>query len=274
MRFLAMWLALAVLVLLAGCSKSNLPSEAELRQDYEAKMPAYVEIRTFTVDAQQNLGNEVEPNILSRVTIKVATKTELFVPFATEDGVTIIEKRAASGDLIDVFGKITSRLYQGKWRHVYNIEGNPYGDKKPQSAFQGETVIAGTPEEQAFRERQRVAAEERQTLEAENEKRLAEERNRVETERLALAQAAQAARTKVIDLKPNEELRKAVPAEGLGWDIIAGCLEVEATSARGIKTAARVCAGDGKEIYQPLRKPAAMFVFKAGEEPATLRIIE
>ena len=169
------------LIVLAGCSGDNTPTSNVLKSALIQEIAGHVEIENFSVQASQNLGNEVEPVILSRFKAVASTGVDLYNVDSRQGGVTFVRLNKAKKTKIDVFGKITSKLYQGMWRHAIDIDGTPISNLGiPLNQISaGRIIIRGSDEEKHYyaeikqkeiehqKEVKRKAAERRKEVERE-----------------------------------------------------------------------------------------------------------
>lgn len=144
------WLLMAGLVI-GGCSSENKPNNSQLQEALSLELPAYLKVTDFSVDAMQNVGNEVEPNYVARFNAKAEVSTDLYVKDGSEDGLYFMKGATDAGSEIELFGKSSSVLFQGTWEHRMGIEGNPVAKLgRPIDAFTAGTVVRGSPEEAAY----------------------------------------------------------------------------------------------------------------------------
>lgn len=160
--------AVALLVMVAGCSGENKPTETQLREALVLELPGYVKITDFSVDAMQNTGNEVEPNYIARFSAKLETTSELYTRDGSEGNLLFLKKASDLGTSTEVFGKSSSTLYQGGWAHDLFVEGNTLRELgKPQAEFTAEkTLVRGSAEETAYYESLKVQDAEFETTTA------------------------------------------------------------------------------------------------------------
>ena len=139
------------LLFVAGCSGENKPSEAQLREALVLEVPSYVTVIDFSVDAMENTGNEVEPNYIARFNAKVESNEALYARDGAEGDVLFLLDKTAAGTVLDLFGKSSSQLYQGEWRHDLYVEGNTLSALgRPLAEFADRTtIVRGSAEETA-----------------------------------------------------------------------------------------------------------------------------
>ena len=167
MKNLLVSILLLTFAILPSCSGKNEPKTAELKNALIQNVPGHIEVVKFAVEAIQNFGSEVDPNIGSRFKATVGTTVNLYKKKSVKNGVIFVFHSSAVGNQAEIFGKITSNLYQGAWRHRVAIEGNPIPNMGiPLNQFTGSRVlIRGSAEEkQYFLEIKRKKEEQRQNL--------------------------------------------------------------------------------------------------------------
>ena len=137
--------------LLAGCSSENKPSEAELQEALVASLPEYLKLTQFNVEAMQNEGNEVEPRFIARFNGSIEVTEALYERDGRGRDPVFLKKIGDAGDVADLFGRSMSVLYQGKWEHNLDIDGNTVRELgRARSDFaDANTIVRGTDEETA-----------------------------------------------------------------------------------------------------------------------------
>lgn len=136
---------------LIACSKDPQPSPSDIEQALNSSLPAFAELSSFSVEAMQNMGTQVEPAWQSRfrATIKVTSAT--FVSDGSDPGVVFARPVKQAGDKTEVFGKSVSTLYAGKWRTQLTFEGQPIAALgQPESAFGEKVIVRGSKDETAY----------------------------------------------------------------------------------------------------------------------------
>jgi hypothetical protein len=185
-----------------GCAKDPQPSTAEVEAAVTARLPSFVRLSNFSIDASQNEGTKVEPHWHSRFRANATLLFDTFYRDGSEDGVdnrvTFVRPAKKNGDVIELFGKSQSRLYAGTWRTQVEIEGlsaDVFG--LPASAMGAGVIVRGSKEEAAFREEmtRQVARAAAAREQAAKEELLARERVKQEAEnkRQAMLQAFESA---------------------------------------------------------------------------------
>ena len=152
MKSLKVLLTVLFLIVFVGCFGDNTPTSNELKSALIQEIVGYVEIENFSVQASQNLGNEVEPIILSRFKATVSTSIDLYNVDSKQSDVTFVRLNKSKETKIDVFGKITSKLYQGIWKHSIDIDGTPITNLgKPLNQISAvRIIIRGSDEEKHY----------------------------------------------------------------------------------------------------------------------------
>ncbi len=104
---------------------SNKPNKSELRNALSQDLPGFVKVTTFSIEAMQNFGNDVDPRYGSRFKAMVEASASLYKIDNKENKITFVRLITPKGKRTDIFGKTISILYQGAWKHDINIDGNP-----------------------------------------------------------------------------------------------------------------------------------------------------
>ncbi len=124
------------------------------------KLPTFTRVSSLSVvssrsvEANQNLGNNVVWQARIRVTITVTTDTFTLENEESNENseVTFVRPVKRSGESIEVFGKCVSELDGGVWQTTVELEDQPIEMLgQPLSAFGPKKVIArGSEEEQKY----------------------------------------------------------------------------------------------------------------------------
>jgi len=132
------------------------PTSSEIERAVAAKMPAFLRVASFSVDAMENVGTKVDPQWRARfrVTFKLASPT--FFSDGSDGVATFLRPAKTTGESINGFGKSVSILYAGAWRTTAEFEGQPLnGLGLPISDFGTNPIIRGSPAEAAYSENRR-----------------------------------------------------------------------------------------------------------------------
>jgi len=150
-------LIIAILVLfpvvLTSCSeKDNPPTTNELKNALILYLPAHIEVKSFTVQASQNLGNKVEPLYGSRFKATIEIIADLYAVDKTINKAIFVRLNTLKGTQTEIFGKIKTQLYQGALKYNFDIDGNPTDNLgKPLNQISGgNIIIRGSDEEKKF----------------------------------------------------------------------------------------------------------------------------
>jgi hypothetical protein len=143
---------LVVFIIMSACSGENKPATSDLKKALTLHLPGHVSLNSFSVEASQNLGNKVEPLYAVRFQAAVKAMVDLYKEDGSENGVRFVSLVSDKGKKADIFGKITSRLYQGAWQHNIDIDGNPFAALgTPLTQFPGgRVIIRGSNEEKSY----------------------------------------------------------------------------------------------------------------------------
>jgi len=143
--------AILLLSFLTGCSGENRPTKSELSTTLADQLPDYLKLSSLSVEAMENTGNEVDPNYIARFSAIAETQSVLYTPDGSDGDWLFVKQVTAAGESVELFGKSSSVLYQGGWRHSMGLDGNPISPLgKPLASFAPrQTLIRGSDEEQA-----------------------------------------------------------------------------------------------------------------------------
>lgn len=183
-----------LMLLLGGCSKDPQPSSSEIQQALTSTLPAFAQVSSFTVQAIQNMGTQVEPVWQSRFRATVTVTSPTFASDGTDSGVVFVRSIKRAGESTELFGKSASTLYGGQWRTQLDLEGGQTAIAalgQPESVFGPQRVIirgsnaeSSYVSEQAEKRRLAIIASQREA----EEQRVAGER--AGEERLKMRRAA------------------------------------------------------------------------------------
>ncbi|RLB84217.1 MAG: hypothetical protein DRH24_05630 [Deltaproteobacteria bacterium] len=167
-----------VSIILVACSGENKPPTSEMKAALTQSIPGHVELNSFSIQASQNFGNKVEPIYGSRFNSTVTAMVDLYKIDKKDKGITFARLVTKRGKQTEVFGKITSKLYQGAWKHNIDIDGSPIRNLGlPLNQIPaGRVIVRGSDEEKNYYaeierkekerriERERKAAELRENI--------------------------------------------------------------------------------------------------------------
>lgn len=156
-------LVLAATALLMACGGALGPDAGELEAELVANvLPPSWQVESLTISAEENVGTEVEPVIMSRFELTLELQQDLYEPTSSSQtleseggrtasriaGRDVIERVRSEGDEERVFG-IARAVPRGQgWQIRLEPESTPWryaGD--PLSAFGNDYVIAGSDQE-------------------------------------------------------------------------------------------------------------------------------
>ena len=142
---------------MTACSNENKPTTSELKAVLMIQIPDYIKIERFTVKASQNYGDDVAPNYGSRFEATIKPNSDLFEKVGVLKGVgelkgiDLVSVRTKEGTEMDIYGKISSSLYQGYWKHTLEIDGKPIQVLGlPLNRVSTLAIIQGSDEEKEF----------------------------------------------------------------------------------------------------------------------------
>ena len=158
---------------MVACSGENKPTTNELKTTLTQNIPGHCKLNSFSVEASQNFGNKVEPVYGSRFKASIIAATDLYKKDKSNNEVVFVRLVTQKGKQTEIFGKITSKLYQGAWRHNIDIDGDPIHNLGlPLNQISAaRVIIRGSDEEKKY-----------YTKIEQKEKELREERKRKEVE--------------------------------------------------------------------------------------------
>lgn len=165
---LAFMISILLVLTLSACSSKTEPRYSELEKALSVELPAYLNLHSFSIEASENMGTNVEPLYQTRFKAILKLNTDTFIVDKKEGNITFVTHLLKSGKKIEVFGKSISRLYAGKWQTDLSLDGSPIQSLgKPLSMFSASRVIVrGSKEEKDyFAEQRRIAEEKRQAEE-------------------------------------------------------------------------------------------------------------
>lgn len=141
-----------VCIIMSACSGENKPATGDLKKALSLQLPGHMLLDSFSVEASQNLGNKVEPLYAVRFQATIKAMVDLYEEDRKEPNVRLVSLVSNRGKKTDIFGKISSRLYQGVWQHDIDIDGNPFASLGiPLTQFSGGRVfIRGSDEEKKY----------------------------------------------------------------------------------------------------------------------------
>lgn len=153
-RFLLRGLsALLCVAFLAACSGQSGPSTQELRQRLADRIQPVWKVDSFTIEATENQGTNVEPRYRSRFRADVSTVEATYVGVGRFGTADILRQVRPAGDRATVHGFTASRLVEGAWRIEIEVQGDPLSRSgRLRSAFPGRTVIENSAELKAMQE--------------------------------------------------------------------------------------------------------------------------
>lgn len=157
---------MAVITLaLIGCgSQRGGPTSRELRDRLAVELPGFVRTSSFSVEASQNIGSEVEPVFKSRFKAEIELQTPTYSVDGTDPEALFVKSVTRAGEKRTIYGIATSTLVAGAWRTAFQYENNPLSViGNPIDFFQSNRVIIrGSPEEQQFNQNRRQQELERE----------------------------------------------------------------------------------------------------------------
>jgi hypothetical protein len=148
----------------AGCKPPAPPKTDVLKNQFTVDLPSHWRTSSFVMDAEQPPATRSDP-----YRARFRAEVELLTPIYVEDqrfGDTVIVRMTGkAGERRSVFGRVESRLKNGRWASTLRLENNLADQAgRPRDFIAGRRVIvAGSAEEQAFWSARRRAEEEAAT---------------------------------------------------------------------------------------------------------------
>lgn len=136
----------------AGLFGLDEPKEGDLKDNFKMELPGYLQLSDFDAEVLENLGSKVEPKWGSRFEAIVKPNVNLYV-FDRKDknDVTFVVLKTEQGKKTYIYGKYVSIPYQGQWKHMIDIDGNPLKNLgNPIEQFGGQVIIKGSVDEQNY----------------------------------------------------------------------------------------------------------------------------
>jgi hypothetical protein len=162
--FFRMILTVGILsILLLACGDQPGPPAQELRQQVEHRVQPIWRVNSFTIEASENEGTNVEPRYRSRFRADVSTVEATYESVGHFANAEILRQVRPAGHRETIHGFTSARLVDGSWRVQVDIQGDRLaGVGRLRGAFPGRTVIENSPELRAMQEEwsARVAAAE------------------------------------------------------------------------------------------------------------------
>ena len=146
-------LLLIITLAIASCAMGEQqPTKGEIEQSLAFQLPSFVSLSSFSIEAMQNMGTQVDPEWATRFRASIELKTDTFAPDGEEPSVAFVRPVNRKGDTQEIFGKSASSLYMGSWRTSFRFDGQPIESLgQPASAFGPKKVIErGSKEESAY----------------------------------------------------------------------------------------------------------------------------
>lgn len=155
-------------VLIAGCSQNNSPSQAAIKESLQEKLPSYSEVESFQIEKSENLGTKTEPKIQARFRASLRISEDLYDTAASDDfnlsrrplasDIKFLTKVTDKGKKLKVYGLSVSEQYADTWSTDFKFEENPFSSLgTPRRQFREKTIVKGSAEEKKYKqEREKV----------------------------------------------------------------------------------------------------------------------
>jgi hypothetical protein len=133
------------------------PDQAFLESRVSSALPQFVKLTDFRIESSaDNSGTRGDPVVTARFRGNLLFTADTFASSSVEDDAVIVTPRFKQGSAREISGTATSRPTGATWNSEISFDQNPLADLgTPRESIQAHRVIiAGSPEEAAFREEQ------------------------------------------------------------------------------------------------------------------------
>jgi hypothetical protein len=125
---------------------------ATLEQAFAERLPSGWSIVDLTIEAQENYGTSIEPDIRSRFQASVELNEDAFIVVSQTEDATVLQRMAGAGETRTFYGVSTSRRQGAGWETTFALENDPtVGLGRPSGFFAGRIVVLGTDAEAQYR---------------------------------------------------------------------------------------------------------------------------
>lgn len=215
--------ALPVALAVISCSDATRPSDSAIEESLAGSLPAFLRVSTFSVEARENLGTNVEPEWQSRFRATVKVTTPTYVVDGDDGSVTFIRLVKREGESVEVFGTSTSQLYAGTWRTTVSVQGRPFdGLGRPEAdAARGRVIVRGSKAETEYlAEVARLAAQEARLAEQAALQRQEALERREALIATARARAKPMGEVECVADGRRQRFRWVITSAGLNWEVV------------------------------------------------------
>jgi chemotaxis protein histidine kinase CheA len=210
-------LILVALIALASLGSTLAQAEvdaATLEQAFSERLPRGWSITELTIEAQENYGTSIEPDIRSRFQASVALNEDTFIVVSQTEDATLLQRMANAGETRTFYGVSTSRRQGAGWQTTLALENDPTaGLGRPSGFFAGRIIILGTDTETQYRAE--LQAQEQATHEASLTRSARDEEARAQAREAELAEAAHAIALEEAERQARREAEAAAHEESL-----------------------------------------------------------
>jgi len=128
-------------VVLAACGNSG----PDLKAHYQETLPPNWTLESFSVEAKEEVGTKVAPEVHSRFKAEVAPTTDLVQKVGTLADTDVLKVTVKKGEDNKVFGIARSRYIGEEWKTRFELSEAPnFGAGKPASEFAAKQVVVGS----------------------------------------------------------------------------------------------------------------------------------
>ncbi len=143
-------LILGVVLSLVGCFESEAgPSENELKNYLQKRLPGHVKITDFDIVVSENVGTKLDPVIKSKVKGEAILVEPLYKVKKYISGKDVLVKSAKKNNRMSLSGRTSSTLKGDKWNIRFTqLEAKPDFRGRPLSSWRKDSfVMSGSKEE-------------------------------------------------------------------------------------------------------------------------------
>lgn len=145
-------LVVLLIALLSSALAQERPEAADLEAAFSQRVPPGWQLAEFIVEAQENYGTEVEPDVRTRFRAIVASREDTFEPAGELEGASLLRPLMKAGEQRTFFGIAISQRQLGNWETRFSLENDPTIDAGfVIDYFPGRRLILGTENEAEFR---------------------------------------------------------------------------------------------------------------------------
>ncbi|MBB5689589.1 hypothetical protein GXW77_12415 [Roseomonas alkaliterrae] len=150
------------------------PPQRDIQTALAERLPRGWEVASLRIEATENRGSAVTPRILSRFVAELRLRETTYREAGRLDGILVLQPALTPGARRTLHGIATSVLYAGRWSTVVEVQGDPFAAAgRLRGEFLPPTLVEGTPEYAAVRDRAVAAMQQRVADERDRRARMA-----------------------------------------------------------------------------------------------------